>query len=98
MKKTSVYLSDEDRDRLARLAEREGKSQARVMREALALYDAKRPDLDFEIFKIEVEPGYPGIPHFETGEELQEWLDTEGMKGFGSDGLLPSQLESHADR
>jgi hypothetical protein len=85
VKKTSVYLSEEDRERLARLAEREGKSQAMVLREALALYDAQRPDLDFEIFKMEVEPGYPGIPHFETGAELQEWLDSEGMKGFGED-------------
>ena len=98
MKKTSVYLSDEDRERLARLAEREGKSQALVLREALALYDSQHPDLDFEIFKLKIEPGYPGIPHFESGQELQHWLDTEGLKGFGSDGLLPSQLEADADR
>lgn len=86
LNKTSVYLSDEDRARLARLAEREGKSQAMVLREAIALYDAQAPDLDFETFHLEVSPGAPGIPHFETGEELQEWLDTEGMKGFGSEG------------
>ncbi len=85
MKKTSVYLSDEDRERLARLAEREGKSQALVLREALALYDQRRPDRDFEILKMEVEPGYPGIPHFETGQELQDWIDNVAMKGFGED-------------
>lgn len=91
MKKTSVYLSDEDRERLARLAEREGKSQALVMREALALYDAQRPDLGFEFFKTEQDPEAPGIPHFETGQEFQDWLDTEGMKGFGEDGI-PEEL------
>jgi len=85
MRKTSVYLSDEDRERLARLAEREGKSQALVLREALALYDASRPDRDFEIFNIEVDPGAPGLPHFETPQEFQDWLDTEGLKGFGAD-------------
>ena len=32
MKKTSVYLSEEDRERLARLAERKGESRARILR------------------------------------------------------------------
>ncbi|MCO5202554.1 MAG: ribbon-helix-helix protein, CopG family [Chloroflexi bacterium] len=87
MKKTSVYLSDEDRARLARLAEREGKSQALVLREALAMYDASRPDRNFEIFSIEVDPEAPGLPRFETAQEFQDWLDTEGLKGFGADSL-----------
>ncbi len=97
MKKTSVYLSDEDRERLARLAHREGKSQALVLREALALYDAQRPDLDFEIFKMKVEPGYPGIPKFKSGQELQDWIDKEGLKGFGEDDWSRAQ-DWDADR
>ena len=43
MKKTSVYLSEEDRERLKRLAERKGESQAWVLREALLAYDVAMP-------------------------------------------------------
>ncbi|MBA4181223.1 MAG: CopG family transcriptional regulator [Anaerolinea sp.] len=39
MKKTSVYLTESEVAILRRLAEREGKSQATVLREALAAYD-----------------------------------------------------------
>jgi hypothetical protein len=48
-KKTSLYLSEEDRERLARIAARKGKSQAWVMREALLAYDASEPDKNFEL-------------------------------------------------
>jgi hypothetical protein len=85
MKKTSVYLSEEDRDRLNRLAEREGKSQALVLREALAFYDVSSPDHDFEIFKMERDPAAPGIPHFDDPQDFQDWVDTEGLKGMGDD-------------
>lgn len=93
MKKTSVYLSDEDRERLARLAEREGKSQALVLREALALYDSQRPDLDFEILKMEP-ASEEQIPRFETPEEFQDWVDNVAMKGFGEDSLPPEWLNA----
>jgi predicted transcriptional regulator len=43
MKKTSVYLSDADSARLARLAERRHMSRAQVLREALAMYDGAVP-------------------------------------------------------
>ncbi len=42
MKKTSLYLNDDDRERLRRLAEAEGQSQAAVIRAALALYEAQQ--------------------------------------------------------
>ena len=87
MKKTSVYLSHEDRERLARLAERKGESQAWVIREALLAYDASLPDKNYAIFDMEVEPGYPGIPRFDDAQEFQDWLDGEGMEGFGADSL-----------
>jgi hypothetical protein len=38
MEKTSVYLSDSDRERLQRLARLEGVSQAEVIRRAIARY------------------------------------------------------------
>jgi predicted transcriptional regulator len=45
MRKTSVYLSDELGARLARLAEEEGRSQAEVLRAAIAAYHP-RPGID----------------------------------------------------
>ena len=39
MKETSVYLDDSDVERLSRLAAAEGRSQAKVMRSALAAYE-----------------------------------------------------------
>lgn len=38
MRKTSVYLDDKLSDRLARLAREEGKSQADILRAAVAAY------------------------------------------------------------
>jgi predicted transcriptional regulator len=40
VKKTSVYLDDSDVERLSRLAAAEGRSQAEVIRSALAAYEA----------------------------------------------------------
>ncbi len=42
MRKTSVYLSDEDAERLAQLAAAEGRPQAAILREALARYERPR--------------------------------------------------------
>jgi predicted transcriptional regulator len=41
MKKTSLYLDEVDLARLRRLARREGRSQAEIMRAALAAYEAQ---------------------------------------------------------
>lgn len=87
MRKTSVYLSDEDRERLARLAEREGKSQALILREALAMYDASLPDKNYELFDAFKDLDLPPLPKFETPQEFQDWLDTEGLKDWGKDSL-----------
>jgi Arc/MetJ-type ribon-helix-helix transcriptional regulator len=76
MRKTSVYLSDEDRARLARLAKARGRSQAEVMREALqALEREARPDRNFALAGI---VSVPGISAREIPEE-------ELLKGFGDD-------------
>ncbi len=42
MRKTSVYLGEEQAERLARLAREEGRSQAEILREAIAAYQPKR--------------------------------------------------------
>ena len=75
MKKTSVYLSDEDRERLRRLAERDGVSQAMVLREAIAAYDAIRPDRNFAMSGM-----FEG-----DGRPIRELADAELLAGFGED-------------
>ena len=51
MRKTSVYLSDDDTERLRQLAQREGRSQAEIIRAALSAYQAGRaPDRQFKLF------------------------------------------------
>jgi predicted transcriptional regulator len=42
VKKTSVYLDDSDVERLRRLAAEEGRSQAEIVRAALAAYEQAR--------------------------------------------------------
>jgi predicted DNA-binding protein len=50
MRKTSVYLSEEQADRLARLARELGRSQADVLRDAIATYHpGSSDDRDFAI-------------------------------------------------
>jgi predicted transcriptional regulator len=50
MRKTSVYLDDAQAVRLARLAREEGRSQADVLREAVATYQPKpSQDRDFAL-------------------------------------------------
>jgi predicted DNA-binding protein len=41
MRKTSVYLDDDQAERLARLAREEGRPQAEILREAVATYQLK---------------------------------------------------------
>jgi hypothetical protein len=76
MRKTSVYLSDEDRARLARLAKARGRSQAEIMREALTVLEGtQRPDRKFAMAGI---VSVPGVSAREIPEE-------ELLKGFGDD-------------
>lgn len=45
MRKTSIYLNDEQADRLARLAQAEGRPQMEIVREAISSY-RPRPKQD----------------------------------------------------
>lgn len=50
MKKTSIYLEDADLARLRRLARQEGRSQAEVIRAAIAAYESRQqPDRSFAL-------------------------------------------------
>ncbi|MGE3076724.1 MAG: CopG family transcriptional regulator [Dehalococcoidia bacterium] len=95
MKKTSVYLSEEDRERLKRLAERKGESQAWVLREALLAYDAATPDKNYAIFNAFEGLDLPPLPEFKSAQEYNDWLE-ESMR----EGLLEEyqqQLEDMKD-
>jgi Ribbon-helix-helix protein, copG family len=50
MRKTSVYLDEDQARRLATLAREEGRSQAEILREAVATYQSKpAQDRNFEL-------------------------------------------------
>lgn len=74
MRKTSVYLDDEQALRLARLAREEGKSQAEVLREAVATYQPKpSEDRDFAL----AGSGHGG------GSSIADVPEEDLLKGFG---------------
>ncbi len=77
MRKTSVYLDDQQAERLARLARQEGRSQAEILREAVATYEppASR-DRCFE-----VAAGFPRIDG--DPRPISQIPDEELLKGFG---------------
>jgi predicted transcriptional regulator len=74
MRKTSVYLTDEERQHLARVAELEGVSQARVIREAIAAYRGSGGvDREFRLEGIAIGPG----------GSIADVADEELLAGFG---------------
>ena len=78
MRKTSVYLEDAQAERLARLARQEGRSQADILREAVAIYEppASR-DRHFEIAA-----GFPRTDG--DSRPVSQIPDEELLGGFGS--------------
>jgi predicted transcriptional regulator len=78
MRKTSVYLDDEQAERLARLARQEGRPQAEILREAVAAYQPSASrDRDFE-----VAAGFPRID--DDPRPISQIPDDELLEGFGS--------------
>lgn len=74
MEKTSVYLSDAERRRLAHLAEVTGRSQSAIIREAIASYEpAAAGGRDFAL--AGVADGSAGSVADESEEDL--------LQGFG---------------
>jgi len=58
VRKTSVYLGAEETARLAKLAEREGTSQAEVIRRAIRVYEPEtRGDRNFSLARSADGPG-----------------------------------------
>lgn len=75
MQKTSVYLSAQEAVRLATLAEREGTSQAEVIRRAIRSYEpAVRGDRNFAVVGSGEGPG----------DSVADYPDDELLDGFGT--------------
>lgn len=77
MRKTSIYLDDEQADRLARLSRAEGRPQAEIVRDAISCY-RPRPERDRN-FALSgnferVDPG---------SRPISEISEDELMRGFG---------------
>jgi predicted DNA-binding protein len=77
VRKTSVYLDDEQTERLARLAREEGRSQAEILREAVAAYQPK-PSQDRNFALAAGFQRIDGDPR-----PISEIPEEELLKGFG---------------
>lgn len=74
MHKTSVYLNPEEIARLASLADREGTSQAEVIRRAIRLYEPERKgDRNFALIGVADGPG----------GSIADVPEDELLEGFG---------------
>ncbi len=75
MRKTSVYLTDDESARLASLARGEGTSQAEVIRRAIREYrPARRGDRTFALAGVAEGPG----------GSIADVPDEELLEGFGA--------------
>ena len=75
MKKTSVYMTEAERERLARLARLEGLPQAEIIRRAIASYvPESRGDRDFLMARSGRGPG----------DSVADIPEDELLEGFGS--------------
>lgn len=77
MRKTSIYLDDEQVERLARLARAEGRPQAEIVREAISCYrSSPKRDRNFAL-----------AGNFERNDDdsrpISEIPEDELMRGFG---------------
>lgn len=77
MRKTSVYLEDAQAERLARLALHEGRSQAEILRDAIAAYEPSvANDRRFEVAA--------GFPRIDDGAPISRMSESELLEGFGA--------------
>lgn len=78
MRKTSVYLNDDQAERLARLARQEGRPQAEILREALTAYQPP-PSQDR---KFALAAGFPRIDG--AARPISQLPEHELLGGFGT--------------
>jgi predicted DNA-binding protein len=78
MRKTSVYLDEDQAERLARLARQEGRSQAEILREAVATYQPKpSQERNFAL----AEAGFKRIDN--DPRSIADIPEGELLEGFG---------------
>jgi Ribbon-helix-helix protein, copG family len=77
MRKTSVYLNDEQAERLARLAREEGRSQAEILRDAIERYES--PPARDRSFSLAA--GFPRIDA--DPRPISQIPEDELLEGFG---------------
>ncbi len=83
-----MYLDEVDVGRLKRLAEREGRSQAEIIREAIAVYESQaKPDRNFALTG-----SWAG-----DGTSVADIPEEDLLRGFGDDsfGKDPSGESGH---
>lgn len=77
MRKTSIYLDDEQAERLARLARAEGRPKAEIVREAISCYrPASKRDRNFALAG-----NFERIDH--DPRPISKIPEDELMRGFG---------------
>lgn len=78
MRKTSVYLTERERARLASLARSEGRSQAQIIREAINTYvSTSSDDREFALAA-----GFARVD--DDSRPISEIPDDELLAGFGT--------------
>jgi len=78
MRKTSVYLDDQQAERLARLARQEGRSQAEILREAVASYQP----VASQDRRFALAAGFPRIDG--DSRPISQIPERELLEGFGA--------------
>jgi len=78
MRKTSVYLEEAQAERLARLALREGRSQAEILRDAISAYE---PPVAADR-RFGVATGFPRID--DDDRAISQIPESELLEGFGA--------------
>jgi predicted transcriptional regulator len=74
VRKTSVYLSEAQADRLSRLSKQEGRPQAEIIREAITAYGVLRPgDRQFSLDGVALG----------DGTSIADVAEEELLQGFG---------------
>jgi hypothetical protein len=74
VKKTSIYLTDREVERLAYLSQRTGRSQSELVREAVGRYDP-RPSRDRNFKMAGAGAG--------QGDSVADYTEEELLRGFG---------------
>ncbi|MEX2237768.1 MAG: ribbon-helix-helix domain-containing protein [Dehalococcoidia bacterium] len=92
MHKTSVYLSDEDKQLLESVARAEGRPQAEIVRDALRAYEAQR-----HLARIRSFDGLADIPLEQVEAAIREYIGPPPKRRFAAFGAGRGDGTSIAD-